>query len=276
MRLLGLILGWAEVRAWNVFEDPTQLDTGSFKSAAVVCDAGSTGTRVYAFYIPVRNLIHEDHPVVEPLGRTERGMSELATLGLFHNATLDVLPFLQKGIRRLGPNVPVYIFATGGVRSLDSRIKDELWTSLRNNLDEALVDTYYGELTLRVVEGADEAMYGLISSNYLVGGLSLRNDALPLASPVGVLDLGGSSLELALVGDDMRPGTEDDLLVSFRSLGMYQFRQLVEKIDSSAYCKFETVCKCTPHYFSHFRVVAKSVGRLFMNCLSQTPSSSID
>ncbi len=228
--------------SWNIVVDIQPLANGTFRNPVIICDAGSTGSRVYAFHVPLRNYSHEEHPVVELLGRTETGLSEFASAGLFQNASTSILALIQRGINRLGPNVPVYIFATGGVRSLDQNVRQKLWESMKSDLGKALSQVHAGMLSIRVVDGADEALYGLVSSNYLVGDLSPQNVTGSLLAPVGVLDLGGSSLEMSLVGDDLRAGTDDDLLISFRSLGMFKFRNKVEQSDPSGYCRFESVC----------------------------------
>lgn len=209
---------------------------------AVVCDAGSTGSRVFGYYVPLSQSGVEEEVQVELLGTTSIGISVYARDGLYEEAADSVITPLREGIRLLGAEVPIYIFATGGVRSLEEHRKEQLWVLISRRLEERLKDVHRGPISLRTLDGRDEALYGLLSSNYLLNGISSDELADPLLSPVGVLDLGGSSFEISLVGVDSIAGTHDDVLLTYKNLGMLQFRIRIGARDSKGVCRFGSVC----------------------------------
>lgn len=226
---------------WVPNPDLPELFDGMYSRPAIICDAGSTGSRVFAFYV-LHNGTNPEEIQIELMGRTDVGLSMYSIEGLFQNASESLLPLLQKGIARLGSDTPIYIFATGGVRSLKGEVKEKLWSSMELFLGQGLKAIHTGTLSLRTVDGTDEAMYGLLSSNYLLNEIEHSALNSPLETPVGVLDLGGSSLEISLVGPDGIAGTSDDILISFRSLGMLNFRGKISENDRGGVCRFETVC----------------------------------
>lgn len=234
-----LLLG-TTVNSWRTIEDVVPLNHGSMVHPAVICDAGSTGTRVFAFHVPI-SPDADPQPVIDLIGRTNRGLSEFAVVGDFRGASESVIPLLMKSITRLGPDVPIYLFATGGVRSLEETVKSTLWSTIAADIPAAIGSIHRGTFELRTVEGIDEALYGLISSNFLLSDLPLSNLGNVISQPVGVLDLGGSSLEVSLVGRDNIVGSHDDVLRTYKSLGLSQFRERVRVKDVLRSCEFGNV-----------------------------------
>ncbi len=224
---------------WQAHEGTDQLDEEQVHHPAIVCDAGSTGSRIFAFYVLKTEQSDEiGKVVVELMGRSSVGLSEFAKSEAFDEAANSITPFITKGINRLGRNVPIYVFATGGVRQLPQESRDHLWKHLGISLSERFSD-HMGEINLQVLDGDDEALFGLLSANYLVHNISLRDINSPLSDPVGVLDLGGSSLEVAIAGDDQIVGSHDDVLVSFTSLGLRKMWDKLVSTNSSTVCLFE-------------------------------------
>ena len=246
IRILFLALCSKPSTGWYIVEDLSPLQAETFEHPAILCDAGSTGSRVFALHVPKSSNMSSTEPVVELIGRTTIGLAEFAMKGSFELAADSILPLLIKGITRLGPSAPIYIFATGGVRVLKNSIKDRLFASMRDDLGRTLADKHTGALSLRTVDGIDEALYGLLASNYLLGDVAASNLSIPLKDPIGVMDLGGSSLEVSLVGEDQIVGTSDDILVSYKSLGLTQFRERLQILDETGTCRFETVCDHRP------------------------------
>jgi hypothetical protein len=240
----------------NISED--HREAAQIRSPAIICDAGSTGTRVYSYYIHVVTD-SEARPIVELLGRTEEGISELAERGQVGLISLKIAPLIRSGLIRLGPDTPVYIFATGGVRLMDEKLRTELWEVMRMDMEIALAGIHGGYLALQVLDGTDEALYGLLAANYIVGDYNPSMPTDVLSSSVGVLDLGGSSLEVSLVGDDLKPGTEDDVLISFGTLGIYKFYDQFQLLDGSGSCDFGRVFLSMLLFYASRRATASSV-----------------
>lgn len=208
---------------------------------AIVCDAGSTGSRVFSFYLSSNGNSTNSYDVkIKNLGKTPVGLSWYAENGMFRNASDSLTPLLAHGLRMLGPETPIYILATGGVRSLTNSLKEELWHVLNLELKSALSNLHKGLMHLQTLDGTDEAFFGLLASNYILEQMSLADLEKPMKDPVGIVDLGGSSLEVSSAGDDQIIGTHDDILISFKSLGLERLRSL---IFEEPFCEFGTVCR---------------------------------
>ena len=174
---------------------------------AIVCDAGSTGTRIYAF-----STSKEDNVKVILLGKIQPGLAAFATEGKLDALLNELVPIVQSGVAALGfESLPLYLLGTGGVRGLSKAEQGLMWDSIKTGL-EARNTTYAGNLFLEAIEGTAEAFYGLVSANHILG------------KSVGVWDLGGSSVELAHAGQDRLVGTADDVLVTYSGLGTEKMR----------------------------------------------------
>lgn len=246
MRVLFLslvFLGMGECHVWSVSPNAEPLNLSAEAYPTIICDAGSTGSRIFGYHV-ANKLVH-----MELMNRTQVGLSEYARSGEFDKATDSLLPGIFRGLRRLGQKSQIYIMATGGVRQLETHIRDELILRLRQGIELALGDRFSDRIHIRTVEGIDEALFGLLSANYLVGSLSVDDVKSVLKSPIGVLDLGGSSLEVSLAGPDSAIGSEDDVLVSFKSLGTNRVKEALLRNGMFEKCELATVCdkivKCT-------------------------------
>jgi hypothetical protein len=144
-----------------------------------------------------------------------------------------------QGLEILAENAPIYILATGGVRSLANSVKEVLWKELTRDLLGALAGVHKGTLHMQTLEGTDEALFGLLASNYIISSMDLSALGKPIEDPLGILDLGGSSLEVSIAGPDKIIGSDDDVLIIFKSLGLDKLRDLVVPGDGS--CLFGTV-----------------------------------
>ena len=242
----SVVLLWGAISCfpaqWDMELDQSPLLFGSFHSPAIICDAGSTGSRIFALFIPKIANVYSDEISVQLLGRTTTGLSTLAEAGLYAEAVASYGLLITRGLVLLGGSTPVYIFATGGVRQMAEDAIEKLWSEMARGLTNFLGDIHHGLITMRTLQGVDEALYGLISANYLVSNLPIAAINGILETPVGVLDLGGSSLELSLPGVDRMLGTHDDILLSFSSLGMSQARTAVGLRDHARVCEFGSVC----------------------------------
>ena len=238
--VLCLCLTAQSSNIWQVHEATDPLNEAQLYHPAIVCDAGSTGSRVFAFYV-LKDNQNDDlgNVTVELMGRSGVGLSEFARSGMFDEATDSITPFITKGINRLGKSVPIYVFATGGVRQLPEELRERLWKHLASSLSASFHD-HLGKIELQILDGDDEALFGLISANYLVHDIRPTEIHTPLPDPVGVLDLGGSSLEVAIAGDDKIVGSHDDVLVSFTGLGLRKMWDKLSANNSSSLCLFET------------------------------------
>ena len=179
-----------------------------WKHAAIVCDAGSTGTRVYSFRTSDDGLNQVE---MKLLGKITPGIAKYSINYQLDEFVDKFTKLVSAAINTYGLDIPVIVLGTGGVRNLSENQQLSLWKTFRQNLLPKLPG-YSGDLKLEAIEGTAEAFYGLVSANHI------------FESGIGVLDLGGSSVEIAHVGEDGIVGTSDDVLVTHAQLGTEKIR----------------------------------------------------
>ena len=157
----------------------------------IVCDAGSTGTRLYAYsFDPLTNA-----PVAKEGIKVKPGLSTLAAtpekaaaylLPIFTDA-LRLVPSAQRAATR------VMILATAGMRLVPAEQQEALFDAIHLGLD---VPFAVARGDLRTISGSDEGYFGALAVNALEGAAS---PALAHLGPlIGALDLGGSSTQISV------------------------------------------------------------------------------
>ncbi|CAJ1338022.1 unnamed protein product [Effrenium voratum] len=93
------------------------------------------------------------------------------------------------------PGFPVYFFATAGFRRMRPEQREGVLQSVRATLAES---SFHAEPDfVRILSGEEEGAYGWLSVNSDMGSLAT-------ADSVGVLDLGGASMQITFVPEDAR------------------------------------------------------------------------
>ncbi|GAV58318.1 GDA1_CD39 domain-containing protein [Cephalotus follicularis] len=185
----------------------------------VVVDCGRTGTRVNVYGWELRNVGNADLPILVQAYPDNSNKSSLwkspcqyhcmqiePGLDKFVGNTSGVRASLEQLIvwaeqwvpRERHRDTPIFVLATAGLRKL--ALKDS-----RQVLDdvEAVVKEHlflYKKSWIRVLSGKEEAYYGWVALNYKMGSLGNSSGAPTL----GLLDLGGSSLQVVLEVDGAR------------------------------------------------------------------------
>ena len=90
-------------------------------------------------------------------------------------------------------DIPIYVYATAGMRYTPLLQQNILYDNIRDNLKK----DGYKSFTIKTISGADEALYGWIAVNYLHGTLGTKET-------LGALDMGGASTEIAFEVSDMK------------------------------------------------------------------------
>jgi len=198
-------------------------------SYALVADAGSTGTRVYLFN---HNASGDKKVRISDLGKGPALSSFQASPSKAHEA---VAPQLAKA-KELIPEaahaaVPVSVFATAGMRLVPPADQEAIYAGLREGLLQGGFAFNPAALRARTISGREEGVFALIAANYLAKNLHASLEAAG-AALVGVLDLGGSSTQVAAppalgAGEPLAPklGSEHTFVRSFLKLGMERMRQ---------------------------------------------------
>jgi len=205
------------------------LAEASAGSYALVADAGSTGTRVYLFHLPAGGKVD-----IQDMGK---GPALSSFQAAPENAHQAVAPQLEKakglipeGVRGA---VPVSVFATAGMRLVSPSAQDAIYQGLTKGLLAAAGGFAFdaARLQARTISGREEGIFALVAANYLAKNLHTSLKAAT-GSFMGVLDLGGSSTQIAVPptlasGESLsaKLGEEHTFVRSFLNLGMEHMRQ---------------------------------------------------
>ncbi|XP_074316804.1 putative apyrase 7 [Silene latifolia] len=193
----------------------------------VVVDCGSTGTRVNVYQWMTSVVRNGDLPVLlhsypdELMKKhvwnngcqyhciqTEPGLDKFVGNYSQVKASLEPLIHWAEGLvpREIRGSTPIFVLATAGLR----RIPLEESKSVLDDV-ECVVKEHsfkWKRDWIKVLSGREEAYYGWVALNYKMGYLK-NASRLPT---LGLLDLGGSSLQVVVETDDIRD--DNHLLVS--------------------------------------------------------------
>ncbi|KAK9108136.1 hypothetical protein Syun_024147 [Stephania yunnanensis] len=214
-----------------------------FTYFTVVLDCGSTGTRIYVYewsinsltsqYLPKLMRTYPDDSKKNPGRDGSCQYHCMQTEPGLHSFVLDssglikaLEPLLQWAERQVPSerhgDTSVFLLATAGLRKLPS--ENVNWI-LRNAEDLIRRHRFvYKESSIRVLSGQEEAYYGWVALNYKMERLG-RSYKVPT---LGVLDLGGSSLQFVMETDASREDTH-----SIKSqIGLFEYQILARSLQA--------------------------------------------
>ena len=148
-----------------------------------IIDAGSTGTRLFVYEQTTSQYVNTIYTMKnnEPLSNCiyDNKQAQCNTVNnLIQQANLNISNFKE---------IPLYIYATAGMRYLPPTQQFNLYNKIRKNIQQQ----GYNIHEIKTISGRDEALYDWIALNYLNHTLS------PSRKTLGALDLGGSSTQIA-------------------------------------------------------------------------------
>ncbi|XP_073139237.1 apyrase 2-like [Henckelia pumila] len=160
---------------------------------AVIFDAGSSGSRVHVFCFNQQLDLVPMGKELELFRSIEPGLSSYANdPTAAANSLLSLLEEAEAAVpQQLRSNTPVRVGATAGLRQLEGDASDRILQAVRDFLKNK------GSLTSKsdwviVLDGNQEGAYQWVTINYLLGNLGKK-----YSSTVGVVDLGGGSVQMA-------------------------------------------------------------------------------
>lgn len=211
--VLALLQGFAangskDAESWAASASAAEA-TGGF---LVVMDAGSTGTRAYAFSYPPRvvgasgNGYVKGLPYVMPKVlfsvKREPGISSFSNNeaglrshlgGLCSDVRERIAGFTESASEDVS-NVPIFLGGTAGMRDLRPAQRAAVLRGVRGALADSGFYFAHSQQQAHVLAGVEEAAFGWLTANSATG-----YDAGDSARTFGSLDIGGESAEIAFV-----------------------------------------------------------------------------
>ncbi|KDO21982.1 hypothetical protein SPRG_12847 [Saprolegnia parasitica CBS 223.65] len=160
-----------------------------YSSCRIIVDAGSSGTRFFAFPSP-------SVPAADTFAHLTPGLSEIAPLQAYayiRQALYEVQASLAPEMRS---RCFVHIYGTAGMRGLDASQQAELYNQLYLDIkNDANMVLPLERVHVRTISGDDEAFFLAMAANYL--DARVESDLAPSNVDLfGALDLGGGSTQI--------------------------------------------------------------------------------
>lgn len=158
-------------------------DCQAHQCVAVV-DVGSTGSRLHIYAFDFDNTKTATNIKELWVKKTKPGFATIDMNQESVNRYLDAI-FTDAPQK----NIPVYFYATAGMRLLSKPKQNQLYSFVQNWFGE------HGDWQLnssKTISGSEEGVYGWLAVNYQLE--RLQNT---MAEPVGVMDMGGASVQVS-------------------------------------------------------------------------------
>jgi hypothetical protein len=167
----------------------------------VIVDAGSSGTRIHVYDTSQAALV-DLTPMCDggpPLAQT----GPKAVLELWKSCAVEQL---------VDASTPIRVYATAGMRSLAETDPDRA-AQIHAELEAKLRERGHVDVESRTILGVEEARWAWVATNLMLGTLFFGHSpdlggAGSGDASVGILELGGSSTQVAFVPDDPAVATE--------------------------------------------------------------------
>ncbi|XP_066410697.1 ectonucleoside triphosphate diphosphohydrolase 7 isoform X1 [Molothrus aeneus] len=203
-------------------EELTATDTeDSSLNYGVVVDCGSSGSRVFVYFWPPHNgNPHDLLDIRQMRDRSSRPVVKKIKPGISVTAAApeQATPYLRPLLRFAAAHVPprkhketpLYILCTAGMRLLPERQQAAILEDLVTNVPLEF-DFLFSKSHAEVISGKQEGVYAWIGINFVLGRfdhedeedavvtVELGDQGKPLVRKrtVGILDMGGASLQIA-------------------------------------------------------------------------------
>uniref|UniRef100_A0A3B4B568 nucleoside-triphosphate phosphatase n=1 Tax=Periophthalmus magnuspinnatus TaxID=409849 RepID=A0A3B4B568_9GOBI len=181
----------------------------------VVVDCGSSGSRVFVYYWPPHNGNPHTLLDIRQMRDKERKPVVLkikpgiSTLAKTPTAASDYLqPLLSFAAAHVPKNkhkeTPLYILCTAGMRLLEQvAILEDIVSDIPLEFD-----FLFSESHAEVISGKQEGVYAWIGINFVLGRFDHAESRQPISRrrTVGIMDMGGASLQIAYEVPGTKPG----------------------------------------------------------------------
>lgn len=176
----------------------TAIESCQHQSCIAVVDSGSTGSRL-SIYSFDKNT--KDNPTKIRLIWGTKVTPGLAAISL----TTDALDKYLSDLLDVSPvkNMPIYFYSTAGMRFLSEAEQKKYYKAIQ---DWFAKKKQWTLLEAKTLTGQEEGLYSWLSVNYL---LAVFKHAKP---PVGVMDMGGASVQITFPVKNTSKIAADDLV----------------------------------------------------------------
>jgi hypothetical protein len=150
---------------------------------AAVVDAGSSGSRIHWYSYDLDRQHNPIHIREAYSKKIKPGLASIAQDSVTVAGYMDELmhDFSQ-------PNVPVYLYATAGMRLLPVDSQEQYYTEIKQWFAE---HPQWPLRDARTISGMEEGIYGWLSLNYHLHALQDKSQPL-----VGLVEVGGASAQI--------------------------------------------------------------------------------
>ncbi|WP_367608365.1 multidrug DMT transporter permease [Legionella sp. W05-934-2] len=171
------------------------LDCQQSRCIAVI-DAGSTGSRLHIYQYDVDETNTPIHIAEKWSKSIKPGFATIQANQATMDAYLTTL-FSQ------APNqsIPVFFYATAGMRLLPKQKQQERYHYLKNWF---ATQSQWKLADSRTLTGTEEGLFGWLAINYQLGTFNSES-----SQPVGVMDMGGASVQIAFPVDENTVDSSD-------------------------------------------------------------------
>ena len=233
MKMLGLVVlvaGCMWVALPRLIKGARVLESNGF---SIVCDAGSTGTRLYVFSFDAASKL-----------KMERGSKIKPGLSSFAHNPKGVGAYLQRMFERAVKMIPtdalrntrVFIRATAGMRLVEKALQKDLYDQIAFYAFPSFRMPFgLPREHLSTISGEDEAWYAFLAVNYLTERIG--RDLQPThggKALAGALDLGGKSTQIVFENRPERPlsarSKDDVYAASFLRYGTDTMLRRISKV----------------------------------------------
>ncbi|XP_070180645.1 ectonucleoside triphosphate diphosphohydrolase 6-like isoform X2 [Littorina saxatilis] len=188
----------------------------------VLVDAGSSSSKVKVYnYTPgsLPSLV----PTVQLLlsERVKPGLGNYVTsLPLLPQYLADVIGHAVATVpERHHPTTPIYVMATAGLRTLPMTSARALLGTVRDVMHNVSLNPFsFRDDHVSILSGEEEAVYAWLAVNYINGFFSSR---MRRSDSVGLLEMGGGSLQVAFLPDGPLYQEEFQVYVGRRRFDLY-------------------------------------------------------
>lgn len=174
-----------------------------------VIDAGSTKSYLHLYQYD----LDESHKPIH----VEEKWSQKVTPGLANLEVEEVPIYFDKLFHSLHQaGLPVYLYATAGMRLLPTPRQEKLYQAVRRWFVE---NATFELKEAKTITGTEEGIYAFVSANYKLGRLSTQGEP-----PVGVMDMGGASVQVVFpvsVQQDIAAGDLKTITVQGQSITLF-------------------------------------------------------